>query len=469
MSERAVIEDWPDIYRARRDAIREVAAGGVILWLGHLPQPRNYEDNTFPFRQNSHFLYYAGLSEPALALLTYPGKDHDVLFSRPATMDEIVWSGPGRTREEAAREAGIGTVEDLDRLGSHLARARDKGLKIHYMPPYQASTVLRLGELLGIHPEAVRAGVSRDLVEAVVRQRLVKEEVEIAEIEDALRVTDRMHRAAMAAAGPGRYEYEIAGEMQGVALAAGRQQAFTPIVTVHGEVLHNHSYGNVLADGQMLLNDSGVESPRFYASDITRTSPVSGRFTTVQAEVYETVLRAQLAAIGMIKPGIPYVDAHTHAARVIADGLKQMGLMKGSAEDAVTAGAHALFFPHGLGHMLGLDVHDMEDLGDIVGYPNGQERSRQFGRNFLRLVRSLEPGHVLTVEPGIYFIPALIDKWEGERRHTDFICYDRLKLFRNFGGIRIEDNVAVTAGGVRVLGPGIPKSVKEVEAAALRR
>jgi Xaa-Pro aminopeptidase len=337
------------------------------------------------------------------------------------------------------------------------------------MPPYQASTVLRLGELLGIHPEAVRNGVSRELVEAVVRQRLVKEEVEIAEIEDALRVTDSMHRAAMAAAGPGRYEYEIAGEMQGVALAAGRQQAFTPIVTVRGEVLHNHSYDHVLADGQMLLNDSGVESPRFYASDITRTSPVSGRFTAVQAEVYETVLRAQLAAIGMIKPGIPYVDVHTHAARVIADGLKQIGLMKGSAEDAVTAGAHALFFPHGLGHMLGLDVHDMEDLGDIVGYPNGQERSKQFGRNFLRLVRSLEPGHVLTVEPGIYFIPALIDKWEGERRHTDFICYVRLKLFRNFGGIRIEDNVAVTAGGVRVLGPGIPKNAMEVEAAMLGR
>lgn len=469
MSERALMGDWSGIYRARRNAIREVAAGGVILWLGHLLQPRNYTAETYPFRQNSHFLYYTGISEPDLAVLTYPEKDYDILFSQPVTMDDVVWSGPGRTRSEMAREAGIEAVEDIGVLGSRLARARGEGLKIHYVPPYQASSILRLGELLLIQPDAVRAGVSKGLVDAVVLQRLVKEDVEIAEIEDALAVTDRMHRMAMSAVRPGRREHEVAGEMQGVALAAGRQQAFTPIVTVHGEVLHNHSYDHLLEEGQLLLNDSGVESPRFYASDITRTSPVSGRFTNVQAEVYETVLRAQLAAIGMIRPGVPYVDVHLHASRIIADGLRGMGLMKGDAADAVAAGAHALFFPHGLGHMLGLDVHDMEDLGDIVGYPEGQGRSQQFGRNFLRLVRCLEAGFVLTVEPGIYFIPALMDKWEGERRHMDFICYDRLRPFRDFGGIRIEDNVTVTAAGARVLGPGIPKSVSEVETAMLGR
>ncbi len=469
MSERALTQGWSDVYRARRNVIRELAEGGVILWLGHLPQPRNYADNAYPFRQNSHFLYYIGISEPDLAVLTFPEKDHDILFSHPVTMDDIVWSGPGRTREDLAREAGIETVENIASLGSRLVRARGEGLRVHYLPPYQASSILRLGELLGIQPDAVRAGVSRDLVEGVVRQRLVKEEVEIAEIEDALQVTDRMHRAAMAATRPGRYEYEIARAMQGVALAAGREQAFIPTVTIHGEVLHNHSCGHVLEAGQLLLNDSGVESERFYASDITRTCPVSGRFTTVQAEVYETVLSAQQAAIGMIKPGVPYVDVHVLASRLIADGLRDMGLMKGNTADAVAAGAHALFFPHGLGHMLGLDVHDMEDLGDIVGYPEGQERSKQFGRNFLRMVRCLEPGFVLTVEPGIYFIPALMDRWEGERRHADFVCYDKLRLFRNFGGIRIEDNVVVTAGGVRVLGPGIPKSLSEVETSVLGR
>ena len=465
MSERALKADWAEIYRARRNAIREAAAGGVILWLGHLLQPRNYADNAYPFRQNSHFLYYTGISEPGLALLSYPEKGHDTLFALPVTMDDIVWSGPGRTHADMAREAGIEIVEDIGSLGSRLAQARGQGLKIHYMPPYQASSVLRLGELLGIQPDAVRAGVSKALVEGVVRQRLIKEEIEIAEIEDALRVTDRMHRVAMAATRPGLYEYEIAGAMQGVALSADRQQAYAPIVTIHGEVLHNHSYDHVLEEGQLLLNDSGAESPRFYASDITRSWPVSGRFTTVQAEVYEAVLQAQLAAIEVIKPGAPYVDVHMHVSRVMTDGLRGMGLMKGNTTDAAAAGAHALFFPHGLGHMLGLDVHDMEDLGDIVGYPNGQERSKQFGRNFLRLARCLEAGFVLTVEPGLYFIPALMDQWEQERRHTDFICYDKLKLFRNFGGIRIEDNVAVTAEGARVLGPGIPKTVREVEAA----
>lgn len=467
MPEQAPNADWADIYRARRNAIREAAGGGVILWLGHVPQPRNYAGETYPFRQNSHFLYYTGISEPDVALLAYPEKDRDILFARPVTMDDIVWSGHGRTHDEVARESGIGQVEDIAALDSHLARVRSRGLKIHYLPPYQASSVLRLADLLEVPAGAVQSGVSKELVEGVVRQRSIKEDVEIAEIEDALRVADRMHRAAMNATRPGRFEYEISGEMQGVALAAGRQLAFIPVVSVHGEVLHNHSYDHRLEVGQLLLNDSGVESPRFYASDITRTCPVSGRFTKVQAEIYETVLRAQQAAIEMIKPGVPYVDVHVMASRVIADGLRSMGLMKGNPDDAVTAGAHALFFPHGLGHMLGLDVHDMEDLGDVVGYPNGKERSKQFGRNFLRLARYLEPGFVLTVEPGVYFIPALMDRWEQERRHPDFICYDQLKLFRSFGGIRIEDNVAVTPAGARVLGPGIPRSLAEVEAAVL--
>ncbi len=465
MSEPTIKADWTGIYRARRNAIREAGKGGAILWLGHVLQPRNYADNAYPFRQNSHFLYYAGISEPDLAVLSYPEPDNDILFSPPSTMDDIVWSGAGRTSEEIASEAGIRTVADIAELGSYLSRAQEQGLKMHYLPPYQASSILMIAELLAIPPGQVNAGVSKGLVEAVVRQRSIKEEVEIAEIEDALRVTDRMHRAAMAAAGPGLYEYELAGVMQGVAVSAGRQQAFTPIVTIHGEVLHNHSYNHVLEEGHLILNDSGVESPRFYASDITRCCPVSGRFTSAQAEVYETVLRAQEAAIGMMRPGVPYVDVHMHAAQVVAEGLRAMGLMKGDAAEAAAAGAHALFFPHGLGHMLGLDVHDMEDLGDIVGYPEGQERSRQFGRNFLRLARCLEAGFVLTVEPGVYFIPALMEKWEQEHRHADFVCYERLKHFRGFGGIRIEDNVAVTDGGARVLGPGIPKRIGEVEAA----
>jgi Xaa-Pro aminopeptidase len=426
-------------------------------------QPRNYTDNTYPFRQNSHFLYYTGLSEPDLAVLSYPEADYDVLFARATTMDDVIWGSAGQSRLEMARHAGIETVEELGRLGVYLTQAQSRGLKVHYLPPYQASSLFRIAELLVIEPTEVTSGSSETLRREVSRQRSIKSDAEIGEIENALKVTSRMHKAAMAAARPGVFEHEIAGLIQGIALASNRNQAYTPIVTVRGEVLHNHSNSNSLQEGQLLLNDSGAESALFYASDITRTCPVGGRFNPVQAEAYETVLRGQLAGIEAIRPGLPYREVHLQVSRVLADGLKAMGLMKGNPADAVEAGAHALFFPHGIGHMLGLDVHDMEDLGDVVGYPPGEARSTQFGLNFLRLSRPLEVGFVLTVEPGIYFIPALIDRWQQERLHRDFISYDRLGPFRNFGGIRIEDNVVVTPDGARVLGPGIPKSVAEVE------
>jgi Xaa-Pro aminopeptidase len=273
----------------------------------------------------------------------------------------------------------------------------------------------------------------------------------------------------MAAAHPGMLECELAGLIQGIALTHDRQQAYSPIVTVHGEILHNHSYDGLLAEGQLVLNDSGAESPRYYASDITRTFPVGGRFTSVQAEIYQLVLRMQLGAIDMIKPGISYREVHLGACRIMVEGMRSIGLMKGNPSDAVDAGAHALFFPHGIGHMMGLDVHDMEDLGDIVGYKKKDSRSGQFGLNALRLSRPLDAGFVLTVEPGIYFIPALIDRWQNERRHAEFINYDKLDAFRDFGGIRIEDNILVGQAGSLVLGPGIPKTIPEIEEACAQQ
>jgi len=368
-------------------------------------------------------------------------------------------------RIEMAREAGIETVEDISRLGVYLTKAGGQGLKIHYLPPYQATSLFRIAELLVIEPGEVTAGASKPLQEAIARQRNAKSEEEIAEIEYALSVSALMYATAMEKARPGVYEYEVAGAMQGVALAHNREQAYPPIVTIHGEVLHNHSYNNVLKDGQLILIDAGVESPRYYASDITRTYPVSGRLSAVQAEVYEIVLRSQLSAIEMIRPGADYKDVHMQVCRVMVDGLKAIGLMKGNTEDAVNAGAHALFFPHGLGHMMGLDVHDMEDLGDLVGYSKERRRSDQFGLRYLRLSRPLELGYVLTVEPGLYFIPALIDRWKQEKLQADFINYDKIEAFRSFGGIRIEDNVVVTRKGARVLGPGIPKTIADIEAA----
>ncbi len=460
--------NWPDVYRERRNRVRSAVGGGVILWLGHVLQPRNYADNTYPFRQSSHLLYYTGIDQPDVALLSYPEADYDVLFSRPQSVDDVVWSGAAQARVEMARGAGIETVEDISRLGVYLTKASGQGLKIHYLPPYQATSLFRIAELLVIDPGEVAAGASKPLQEAVAKQRSAKSDVEIAEIEDAIEVSALMYRAAAGKIRPGVYEHEIAGVMQGVALAHNREQAYQPIVTVHGEILHNHSYHNRLEEGGLLLIDAGAESCRYYSSDITRTYPVSGRFSGAQAEVYGLVLRSQMAAIEMIRPGSDYKDVHMQVCRIMVDGLKSLGLMKGNTDDAVSAGAHALFFPHGLGHMMGLDVHDMEDLGDVVGYSKERRRSDQFGLRYLRLSRPLELGYVVTVEPGLYFIPALIDRWKQEKLQADFINYDKIETYRGFGGIRIEDNVVVTGEGARVLGPGIPKTVADVEAAMVR-
>ncbi len=460
--------NWPEIYRKRRDRIRETIDSGVILWLGNSLQSRNYEGNTYPFRQNSHFLYYTGLPEPDLAMLSYPDSGKDILFAASPDMDAVVWNGPGRSTADLAREAGLDSVEELKQLGSHIDLARKQKRKIHYLPPYSASALYRLAGLLKSGPKGAKAGVSRKLMEEVSKQRSVKSDAEIEQIENALSVTDRMHRACMAAARPGMRESELSGLIQAIALSEDRQQSYNPIVTVRGEVLHNNSYGGVLRDGQLLLNDSGAESPMWYASDITRTFPVNGKFTDIQKAMYQIVLRVQLGAIGLAKPGVTYRDVHTNSCKIMVEGLREAGLMKGDPSEAVEAGAHALFFPHGIGHMMGLDVHDMEDLGDIVGYKKKEPRSGQFGLKYLRLSRPLEPGFVLTVEPGIYFIPALIERWQNERQHEAFINYDRLRDFSSFGGIRTEDNILVTSSGARVLGPKIPKTVPEVEEACSR-
>jgi Xaa-Pro aminopeptidase len=460
--------NWSEIYRQRRNKIRAEIGDGVILWIGAGLQSRNYTDNTYPFRQNSHFLYYTGLAEPDLAMLSFPEPDSDVLFCKPISMDDIIWSGPRPARIELAGSAGIGKVEDLDRLEEYISKARAQNAKIHYLPPYSYSALFKAAQLLNVDSSQVVIHSSQFLMECVAIQRSVKSDLEIAEIENALVVSDRMHRACMAAARPGARESEIAGMIQGIALSSNRQQAYNPIVTVRGEVLHNNSYDGILAEGQLLLNDSGAESPMNYASDITRTCPVSGRFTAVQAEIYQLVLRIQLGAIEMIKPGISYREVHLGACRILAEGMRDIGLMKGNPSNAVEAGAHALFFPHGIGHLLGLDVHDMEDLGDIAGYRKKETRSGQFGLNSLRLSRPLEPGFVLTAEPGIYFIPALIDRWRNECLHADFIDYDKVESFRGFGGIRIEDDILVTSTGAVVLGPGIPKTIPEIEEACNR-
>jgi len=453
-----------DTYRERRQILREAVPGGEIVILGNGYAARNYKDNVYPFRQDSNFLYYCGISLPGLSMVI--GADGEaILYGRRSHPDDLIWLGPRPGLGELAESAGFDGQDSVEELAERLAKERELGRQIHYLPPYRGERSFQLGHLLAESPAAVGGGASSQLVREVVRQRSVKSDAEIAEIEDALAVTARMYAAAMAATRPGSTEAVIAAELERPARAADRQMAFPPIVTVRGEVLHNESTPNTLSAEDMLLIDSGAESPGWYASDITRTFPVNGRFEPEQRDVYEVVLAAQLAGIATASPRTTNREVHLAAARTIASGLTEIGLMRGNVDDAVEVGAHALFFPHGIGHMMGLDVHDMEDLGDIVGYPEGESRSSQFGLNALRLARPLESGFVITIEPGVYFIPALIDRWRAEGRHAEFIRYDRLLAFRTFGGVRIEDDVLITESGSRVLGPPIPKSIEDLEEA----
>lgn len=451
-------------YVARREVLRRAVPDGAILIMGNDEASRNYVDNVYPYRQDSHFLYYGGVSHPGLAMLIEPDGGA-VLYGAPDHRDDVIWHGPHLTLADRAEVAGAAAHADIGGLAEKMSSLRSAGVDVHYLPPYRAQRRFALSRLLNVDPREVGAQTSLELVRAVVGQRSIKEECEIDEIEDALAVTAGMYRATMRAVAAGRSEAELAAVHVAEAISAGCGQAFSPIVTVHGEVLHNVTYENTLADGDLLLVDSGAEAPSGYASDITRTMPVSGRYDSRQRDIYEVVLAANEAAIDAAAPGVTNRELHLLAARTVVSGLKDLGLMQGDVDAAVEAGAHAMFFVHGLGHMMGLDVHDMEDLGDVVGYEPGEERSSQFGLAYLRLARPLESGFVITVEPGIYFIPALIDRWQADGLHREFICYDRVDDYRTFGGIRIEDDVLVTDTGCRVLGPMIPKSVADVETA----
>jgi Xaa-Pro aminopeptidase len=451
-------------HTARRKALRKAVPKGAILIMGNNEAPKNYVDNVYPFRQDSHFLYYAGVSQAGQALLIEPDGG-EVLYGPPDHPDDVIWHGPHPTLSDHAAATGAGESAGIGDLAGRLAAISKGGADIHYLPPYRAERSFALAGLLGIDPREVEGGTSAELAAAVAAQRSIKEDAEIAEMEDALTVTAKMYRATMRSAEPGRTEAEIAAIHKAAAAASDRQQAFNPIVTVCGDVLHNTSYANTLEEGDLLLVDSGAESPGFYASDITRTMPVTGKFTSQQRDIYEIVLAANQAAIDAAAPGVTNRELHLLAARTITEGLKDVGVMKGNVDRAVEAGAHALFFVHGLGHMIGLDVHDMEDLGDIIGYAPGEERSSQFGLAALRLARKLEPGFVITIEPGIYFIAALVERWQGEGRHKGYIRYDKLDDYCGLGGVRIEDDVLITEDGHRVLGPAIPKAVDEVEAA----
>ncbi len=455
-------------YSSRRNHLRKVVGDDAILFIGQDEAPRNYPANPYPFRQDSHFLYYVGTNLPGMAILIFP--DGAVTMYGPGEdPDDLIWHGPHPVLEDHARAAGIDRTAEFSTLGETLANLKKQGVTIRYLPPYRAEATLKLTILLGVSWFELAGGACRDLAMAVVEQRSIKTDEEVAEMERAHAVSKEMYARALGMIKPGILEADVAGAMQGVALRHDMPQSFLPIVSVRGEVLHNNTYTNVLEDGDLLLVDSGVEAPPgFYASDITRTFPVSGKYTDKQKGIYQIVLDMQIDAIAAASPRVSNRDIHFIAARTAVEGLKGLGLMKGDVDRAVEAGAHALFFPHGLGHMIGGDVHDMEDLGDLVGYPKGDQRSKQFGLSFLRLAKKLRPGFVITVEPGIYFVPALIERWKGEGKNADFINFNEVEKYIGFGGVRIEDDVLITENGSRVLGDGIPKTIEDVEGAMAR-
>ncbi|HOY18244.1 MAG TPA: aminopeptidase P family protein [Haliscomenobacter sp.] len=452
-------------YAHRRAQLMQRVERGLIFLLGNELSPMNYQDNTFPFRQDSNFLYYIGLDNPHLAAILDTETGETILFGDELSLDDIIWMGAQPALKEQALNVGIGEVQPFDLLLELLSAARKQNRAIHFLPPYRAENKINLAYWLHLPMLELTSSASVPLIQAIVVQRSVKTSEEIAEMDKALHTTKAMYLAAMKQTRPGIKEAQLAGIAEGIAVAGGGNLAYPIIMTVNGQVLHNHHHHNTLKSGQLVLADMGAETAMHYAADITRTWPVDGSFTQQQKEIYQIVLDAQLAGIAAMRPGLRNLDAHLLAAKVITNGLKSLGLMQGDTDEIVHSGAHALFFPHGLGHMIGLDVHDMEDLGEkYTGYHEGLERSTQFGLKSLRMARTLEPGFVMTIEPGIYFIPELIDRWQQEGRFNQYINYAALAAYRGFSGIRIEDDVLVTQDEPRVLGPGIPKEIGEIEA-----
>ncbi|MCK4407594.1 MAG: aminopeptidase P family protein [Bacteroidales bacterium] len=453
-----------EVYTERRNKLKKEVKSGLVLILGNAEASFNYPANTYHFRQDSNFLYFFGLDHPDLVGVLDIDKNKDYIFGNDVDMDDIIWMGPQPLMKDRASKAGVENTASFSRLGEFLNEAIKSDRKIHFLPPYRGEHLILLNQLLGLSTDRVKDYVSEELIKSIVKLRSVKDKYEIAEIEKAVDIAYEMHTTAMKMAMPGVVEREIAGTIEGISLAKGGPVSFPIILSINGQTLHNHYHGNTLVKGRMMITDAGAETTMHYASDITRTVPVGGKFNQRQKEIYEIVLAANMKAIEAIKPGIPYKEIHLLACKTITSGLKELGLMKGDINEAVKQGAHALFMPHGLGHMMGMDVHDMEGLGEnYVGYNKNTKRSDQFGTAFLRLGKELQTGFVLTVEPGIYFIPELFAQWKAEGKFTEFINYDKVETYLDFGGIRIEDDVLVTDTGHRILGKPIPKTITEVE------
>ncbi|MFP4488694.1 MAG: aminopeptidase P family protein [Bacteroidales bacterium] len=453
-----------EVYIKRREELKKTVGSGLILLLGNDESPMNYADNPFHFRQDSTFRYFMGLNFPSLAGILDCDSGEEIIFGDDLTVIDFVWMGPQPTIKERAAKFGITQAAPIKALVEMLQKEAGKGRTIHFLPPYRPENKIKLFEWLGILPAEAQSEASIELVKAVIAQRNYKTEEEIIELKKATDISVDMHRTAMRLVAPGVTEAEVAAAVNYAAESVGARISFPIIATINGQTLHNHYHGNTLKSGQMFLLDAGAEVESGYGADLSSTVPVDPHFTPRQRDIYNLTLDSHDTAISMLKPGIEFKEVYLESARVIVRGLKDMGLMKGNVDDAVASGAHALFFPCGLGHMMGMDVHDMEDLGEIYVGWDGQERPKQFGIKSLRLGRKLEPGFVLTIEPGIYFIPELIDLWKDEGTNKDFINFDKVNEYRDFSGIRNEEDFLITETGYELLGKPKPKTIEDVEA-----
>ena len=460
-----------EVYTARRKALLERLAGekGVAVFLGNVDAPAQYKDNCYKWRQDSNWLYFFGIDEPRFAATIDLESGEETIYADDFSIDDIIWTGPMPSVKTQAEAVGVCRTAPYSALKEAV-----RGRKVHFLPTSRYYNAMLMASLLGLDPSEVTsagkkgcAKASRPLTGAVIAMRLVKEDREIAQIDHACDIGYEMHTAARRGIVPGIIEQEIVGRMEGVTLSKGWGVSFATILTQHGEIFHCHSHEGIVEPGRLMVIDAGAENNMHYASDFTRTYPTSGKFSAMQRDIYQTVYECNELAFGMIRPGIAYRDVHLAVAEHILDNLGQLGLVNGNPSELAADGIAGLFMPHGLGHNMGLDVHDMEDLGeDLVGYDADQNRSEQLGLGSLRMARRLMPGNVITDEPGIYFIPDLIRLWKREGTDRGCVNYSKLEPYFSFGGIRLEDDVLVTADGARRLGAKrLPIAPDEVEAA----
>ncbi|UKK58380.1 aminopeptidase P family protein [Prevotella communis] len=453
-----------ETYIRRRAQLKKLVGEGVVVLFGNNESPANYPANGYaPFRQDSSFLYYFGQHRDGLVGVIDIDNDEEWLFGDDIDVEDIVWMGYTPSVADLAAEVGVSKTAPLKNLNSQFSNLKSQ--KIHFLPPYRHDTKIQIMDLLGIHPSQQKEKASLDLIKAVVKMRATKEPQEIEAIEKACDVGYAMHTTAQLLIKPGVTERFIGGQVDGIARSLAQGVSFATIFSQHGEIMHGNPSDAPLEDGRLVLCDAGCEL-NDYCSDNTRTMPVNGKFTQRQLEIYSIVEACHDYVLEVAKPGVKYADVHFAVCRLMTDRLKELGLMKGDTEEAVRAGAHAMFLPHGLGHMMGMDVHDMEGLGQI--YVGFDEETRpnleQFGTNCLRMGRKLEPGFVVTDEPGIYFIPHLIDLWKKEGHCKEFLNFDLLETYKDFGGIRIEDDLLITEDGCRFMGSKrIPYHPQELE------